>query len=54
VGERLIEGLIAEARRAGATLSLFVLHANPARRLYERLGFRVVQQGEHEDRMRLG
>lgn len=54
VGERLIESLIAEARGAGATLSLFVLHANPARRLYERLGFRVVQQGEHEDRMRLG
>jgi ribosomal protein S18 acetylase RimI-like enzyme len=48
VGERLIRELITEARRAGASLSLHVLHANPARRLYERLGFRIVGEGEHE------
>jgi ribosomal protein S18 acetylase RimI-like enzyme len=48
VGERLIRELIAEARRAGASVSLHVLQANPARRLYERLGFRIVGQGEHE------
>ncbi len=53
-GERLIGELIAEARRAGATLSLHVLRANPARRLYERLGFRMVGEGEHEYLMRLG
>jgi ribosomal protein S18 acetylase RimI-like enzyme len=48
VGERLIRELIGEARRAGASVSLHVLHANPARRLYERLGFRIVGEGEHE------
>jgi ribosomal protein S18 acetylase RimI-like enzyme len=48
VGERLIRELIAEARQAGASVSLHVLQANPARRLYERLGFRIVGQGEHE------
>jgi ribosomal protein S18 acetylase RimI-like enzyme len=53
IGERLITELIADARRAGAALSLHVLHANPARRLYERLGFRVVADGEHEYLMRL-
>lgn len=54
VGEALIRQLIAEAREAGASLSLNVLHENPARRLYERLGFVVVGDGEHEYRMRLG
>jgi ribosomal protein S18 acetylase RimI-like enzyme len=53
VGERLIRELIAEARLAGAGLSLHVLHANPARRLYERLGFRIVGGGEREYLMRL-
>jgi ribosomal protein S18 acetylase RimI-like enzyme len=53
VGERLIRELIGEARRAGASLSLHVLRANPARRLYERLGFRIVEEGEHEYLMRL-
>jgi ribosomal protein S18 acetylase RimI-like enzyme len=52
VGEALISGLIAEARGAGAALSLHVLHTNPARRLYERLGFRIVQDTEHEYLMR--
>lgn len=54
VGEALIRQLIAEAREAGASLSLNVLHENPARRLYERLGFVVVGDGEHEYQMRLG
>jgi ribosomal protein S18 acetylase RimI-like enzyme len=53
VGESLIRGLIDESRAAGASLWLHVLHQNPARRLYERLGFRVVADGEHEYEMRL-
>jgi ribosomal protein S18 acetylase RimI-like enzyme len=53
VGEALIRELIAEARGAGASLRLSVLHQNPARHLYERLGFVVVNDGEHEYEMRL-
>ena len=48
IATRLIEQLIAEARAAGARLRLNVLRANPARRLYERLGFRVTGEGEHD------
>lgn len=53
LGERLIGALIVEARRAGAALSLHVLHANPARRLYERLGFEIAGEDEHAFLMRL-
>jgi ribosomal protein S18 acetylase RimI-like enzyme len=53
VGEALIRALIAEALGAGASLRLNVLHQNPARHLYERLGFVVVNDGEHEYEMRL-
>jgi GNAT superfamily N-acetyltransferase len=41
-GAQLIQSVISEARDAGASLKLDVLKANPARRLYERLGFTVI------------
>lgn len=47
LGARLIEDIIAEARRAGASLQLDVLKTNPARRLYERLGFVVIGEDGH-------
>jgi len=53
IGRALIEELCNEARAAGASLSLSVLHANPARRLYESLGFRVVEVGDHSFNMLL-
>lgn len=53
VGKALIEGLIDEARAAGASINLKVLRGNPARRLYERLGFEVVQEAEHFVAMRV-
>lgn len=53
IGRRLLEGVIADARSAGACLRLQVLRANPARRLYERLGFVVTSEGEHEYSMLL-
>jgi ribosomal protein S18 acetylase RimI-like enzyme len=53
IGEALIQDLTAEARAAGAALHLHVLHANPARRLYERLGFRVISEAGHEYLMQL-
>lgn len=44
IGAALIQGLAAKAHAAGKVLSIFVESYNPARRLYERLGF--VQVGE--------
>jgi ribosomal protein S18 acetylase RimI-like enzyme len=40
VGEKLMRALIGEAARRGLGLCLSVRTDNPARRLYERLGFR--------------
>ena len=42
VGGMLLRALIAEAARRGVGLCLNVRHDNPARRLYERTGFRLV------------
>ena len=44
LGTTIVTGLLAEARRTGRALRLRVLKVNPARRLYERLGFRVVDE----------
>ena len=51
LGTRLLRRLVDEARRAGASLRLSVLKANPARRLYERLGFVVVGEDGHSFEM---
>lgn len=53
VGRWLLEQLIDEASSARATLRLSVLKANPARHLYERLGFKVVDEDAHEYYMQL-
>ena len=53
LGTQLIQSLIDEARKAEASLSLQVLKANPARRLYERLGFAVLTETTHAYPMRL-
>ena len=45
IGSALIEELIAEARSSGRSVSIHVEMQNPARALYERLGF--VPVGEH-------
>jgi ribosomal protein S18 acetylase RimI-like enzyme len=42
VGEKLMRALIGEAARRGLGLCLSVRSQNPARRLYERLGFRDI------------
>ena len=42
VGGMLLDALFAEAARRGVGLCLNVRHDNPARRLYERVGFRLV------------
>ena len=45
IGSGLLRSLIAEADASGRKLSIHVESNNPARRLYERLGFRPA--GEH-------
>jgi GNAT superfamily N-acetyltransferase len=42
VGRMLVAALIAEARHRGLGLCLNVRNTNPARRLYERMGFEAV------------
>ncbi|WP_105132121.1 GNAT family N-acetyltransferase [Burkholderia sp. BE12] len=42
IGEAVLRALLTDAARERVPVSLSVLHGNPARRLYERLGFRVV------------
>jgi ribosomal protein S18 acetylase RimI-like enzyme len=54
LGKKLVESVIADAREAGVSLRLSVLRENPARRLYERLGFVVFSEGPHAYEMRLG
>jgi len=53
IGRSLVESVISQARAAGAALQLSVLRANPARGLYERLGFVVVSEKAHAFVMRL-
>jgi ribosomal protein S18 acetylase RimI-like enzyme len=53
LGRQLIQSVIDEARKAGASLRLGVLKANPAFHLYQRLGFTVVGESIHAYEMRL-
>jgi ribosomal protein S18 acetylase RimI-like enzyme len=46
-GTTILKKLLADAVQAQATVSLSVLNTNPARQLYERLGFRIVAQNNH-------
>jgi ribosomal protein S18 acetylase RimI-like enzyme len=46
IGTKLLKELQAEARAAGKKLSIYVERFNPARRLYDRLGFKQVQEKE--------
>lgn len=52
VGTSVIRALDEEAARGGQSLTLRVRHGNPARRLYERLGFVVEREDETHAHMR--
>ncbi|MEO7913415.1 MAG: GNAT family N-acetyltransferase [Roseiflexaceae bacterium] len=52
IGARLIEEVVAGARREKLPVMLSVLKVNPAQRLYERLGFVVVNATERSYEMR--
>lgn len=46
IGTRLLHDLQEEARSAGKSLTIHVERFNPALRLYQRLGFKMVEEGE--------
>ncbi len=52
IGRAVLETVIAEATAAGADVKLSVLKHNPARRLYERLGFQCIAEDDVEFFMR--
>ena len=52
IGNTLLTQLLEEARAANVGVQLVVLKLNPARRLYERLGFRMIGTEEFVHRMR--
>ena len=54
IGTRVLQMLIEEARRAGKPITLGVVWINPARSLYERLGFQRTHEDRHKVYMRLG
>jgi ribosomal protein S18 acetylase RimI-like enzyme len=43
IGSRLLNDLLAEARSTGKSVSIHVEQNNPARRLYDRLGFVMIE-----------
>jgi ribosomal protein S18 acetylase RimI-like enzyme len=52
VGSYLIQSLLEKARAEGKDVTLQVLKVNPARALYQRLGFVIVGQSETHYQMR--
>jgi len=52
IGTEAMNRLIAEAASAGRAVCLDVVKINPALRLYERLGFRIVGEEQHKFNMK--
>jgi predicted acetyltransferase/GNAT superfamily N-acetyltransferase len=52
IGTQVMQIIISEARRHGKAVTLDVVKINPARRLYERLGFRTTGEDEYKFYMR--
>ena len=51
IGATILSGLFEEAFARGASVTISVEKFNPAKRLYERLGFRMIEDGEVYQRM---
>jgi ribosomal protein S18 acetylase RimI-like enzyme len=54
LGSVILKKLLTEAVQSQAAVTLSVLKANPARRLYERLGFRIVGENDRAYDMDFG
>ncbi len=52
IGEEIIRQILDDAESIGASVTLRVLKGNPAKRLYERLGFRAEEERESSFVMR--
>jgi GNAT superfamily N-acetyltransferase len=52
IGTEIINGLIGQAMRMGLPVTLGVVKTNPARKLYDRLGFRVTHEDDRKFYMR--
>ncbi len=52
IGTRLMQDLLARGRQQRKPISLYVVRNNPAKALYERLGFKVVGEDETKLHMR--
>jgi GNAT superfamily N-acetyltransferase len=52
IGSEVMQALIGEAARSQRAVALAVVKINPARRLYERLGFSVTHEDQHKVYMR--
>jgi ribosomal protein S18 acetylase RimI-like enzyme len=52
IGTGIVNDLIAAAAEAGQPITLSVVKANPARNLYERLGFRITHEDDRKFYMR--
>jgi len=52
IGSRVLWSLIDETRCVHKAITLGVVKINPARRLYERLGFRITHEDQHKFYMR--
>ncbi len=53
LGSALLGEVIAEAQHEGVRVALYVEASNPARRLYDRLGFVLIEQGSVYDLLHL-
>jgi ribosomal protein S18 acetylase RimI-like enzyme len=52
IGTEIIRGLIDRATQAGQPVTLGVVKTNPARNLYQRLGFRITHENDRKFYMR--
>lgn len=53
IGTELVSRFVADALAQGEAVELSVLKVNPARCMYERLGFKVVSEGTHGFTLRI-
>ena len=54
IGGAILRDVLGQARELGKTVSIHVEKLNPARRLYDRLGFRIVEDKGIYDLMETG